>query len=332
MLQRQLPALPPSTPAPRTPPRSTGAWGSAFSSRTAETPAQPATGTGCTGPATGHMLRDYRRSTQQVQNPVATLPADNNGVVLQFPSVSYEGASSVSGYLILGIGTEQTLPRHRGCRLWRQLLRGVHHGLQRHLSGGLPRHGVERSLLPRREYHPMRRLVLPLVRPHPIGRECRIYGLAKQHGSVPDRELQHPQCFEQRIPRPSAPTSRVSSTGGFPSSSEETSISVSKAPLPSSAPGPTGPIETTTHPLGRRSWREGSDKPASTSRRQLSNRFRYPATVLSPGKGTCPCDCESNRPFRLWWMSQHAGIVVALGLSPFPAFGIVRLQGSAPRA
>jgi len=55
-------------------------------------------GSTCSGTTAG--------STQQVQNPVASLPGDNNGVVLQFPSVSYEGASSVSGYLILGIGTE----------------------------------------------------------------------------------------------------------------------------------------------------------------------------------------------------------------------------------
>ena len=55
-------------------------------------------GSTCSGTTAG--------STQQVQNPVASLPADNNGVVLQFPSVSYEGASSVSGYLILGIGTQ----------------------------------------------------------------------------------------------------------------------------------------------------------------------------------------------------------------------------------
>jgi hypothetical protein len=57
------------------------------------------TGSTCTGTTAG--------STQQVQNPVASLPAGyNNGVVLQFPSVSYEGASSVSGYLILGIGPQ----------------------------------------------------------------------------------------------------------------------------------------------------------------------------------------------------------------------------------
>ncbi|MBJ6727384.1 DUF3443 family protein [Geomesophilobacter sediminis] len=41
----------------------------------------------------------------QVQNPVALLPQDNNGVLVQLPSVSTSGATSVSGSLILGIGT-----------------------------------------------------------------------------------------------------------------------------------------------------------------------------------------------------------------------------------
>jgi hypothetical protein len=42
----------------------------------------------------------------QVQNPVALLPKDNNGVLIQLPSVSPGGSSSVSGKLILGIGTQ----------------------------------------------------------------------------------------------------------------------------------------------------------------------------------------------------------------------------------
>lgn len=42
---------------------------------------------------------------QQVSNPVANLPTDNNGVALQLPNVSASGSSLVSGYLIFGIGT-----------------------------------------------------------------------------------------------------------------------------------------------------------------------------------------------------------------------------------
>jgi hypothetical protein len=42
----------------------------------------------------------------QVQNPVAALQTDNNGVLLRFPSVPIGGSPSVSGYLILGIGTQ----------------------------------------------------------------------------------------------------------------------------------------------------------------------------------------------------------------------------------
>ena len=45
--------------------------------------------------------------TSQVQNPVAKLPSDNNGVIVMLPSVPSTGApaNSVSGYLVLGIGT-----------------------------------------------------------------------------------------------------------------------------------------------------------------------------------------------------------------------------------
>ena len=42
----------------------------------------------------------------QVQNPVALLLTDNNGVIVELPSVSSSGASSVSGSLVLGIGTQ----------------------------------------------------------------------------------------------------------------------------------------------------------------------------------------------------------------------------------
>lgn len=41
----------------------------------------------------------------QVQNPVALLPLDNNGVILLLPHIASEGALSVNGSLVLGIGT-----------------------------------------------------------------------------------------------------------------------------------------------------------------------------------------------------------------------------------
>jgi hypothetical protein len=41
----------------------------------------------------------------QVSNPVAAFP-DNNGVMIQLPSVPASGASSVSGQLVFGIGTQ----------------------------------------------------------------------------------------------------------------------------------------------------------------------------------------------------------------------------------
>lgn len=41
----------------------------------------------------------------QVSNPVAFLSTDNNGIILQLPSIGASGASSAQGYLVLGIGT-----------------------------------------------------------------------------------------------------------------------------------------------------------------------------------------------------------------------------------
>lgn len=45
-------------------------------------------------------------ASNQVQNPVALLPVDNNGVIVQLPSIPASGATSASGYLVLGIGTQ----------------------------------------------------------------------------------------------------------------------------------------------------------------------------------------------------------------------------------
>jgi hypothetical protein len=41
-----------------------------------------------------------------VQNPVALLPTDNNGVVLELPPVAVGGAPYLNGYMLLGIGTQ----------------------------------------------------------------------------------------------------------------------------------------------------------------------------------------------------------------------------------
>jgi hypothetical protein len=42
----------------------------------------------------------------QAQNPVSRLPIDNNGVIVDLPSVSAGGAASVNGTLVFGIGTQ----------------------------------------------------------------------------------------------------------------------------------------------------------------------------------------------------------------------------------
>jgi len=44
--------------------------------------------------------------TDEVANPVASFPNDNNGVIVQLPAISSSGAVGASGYLVFGIGTE----------------------------------------------------------------------------------------------------------------------------------------------------------------------------------------------------------------------------------
>jgi hypothetical protein len=43
---------------------------------------------------------------QQVAHPVAAFPENNNGVIIQLPSIAATGAASVSGLLVFGIGTQ----------------------------------------------------------------------------------------------------------------------------------------------------------------------------------------------------------------------------------
>jgi Protein of unknown function (DUF3443) len=43
---------------------------------------------------------------QQVSNPVAYFPVDNNGVIIELPAVTSSGAPTVTGSVVFGIGTE----------------------------------------------------------------------------------------------------------------------------------------------------------------------------------------------------------------------------------
>ncbi len=47
----------------------------------------------------------YAPLADQVTNPITLLSADNNGAILELPDIPFGGVSSISGYLVLGIGT-----------------------------------------------------------------------------------------------------------------------------------------------------------------------------------------------------------------------------------
>lgn len=51
-------------------------------------------------------LQTVESLSQQVQNPVGLFASDNNGVIIELPSVPPTGASSINGSLIFGIGTQ----------------------------------------------------------------------------------------------------------------------------------------------------------------------------------------------------------------------------------
>jgi hypothetical protein len=63
---------------------------------------------GCVMPVTGQSSCTAEDATlaQQLTNTVTLFAADNNGTILTLPSVGATGASTVSGSLVLGIGTE----------------------------------------------------------------------------------------------------------------------------------------------------------------------------------------------------------------------------------
>jgi len=44
--------------------------------------------------------------TQQLQNPVWMFPQDNNGVIIELPSITATGATLVNGSMVFGIGTQ----------------------------------------------------------------------------------------------------------------------------------------------------------------------------------------------------------------------------------
>lgn len=57
-------------------------------------------------PTTGACAVTSVPLAEQVGNPVAALPVDNNGVIIVLPAVDKDGAPSVPGQLVFGIGTQ----------------------------------------------------------------------------------------------------------------------------------------------------------------------------------------------------------------------------------
>jgi predicted aspartyl protease len=59
----------------------------------------------CTTARTGGCAVTTLPVANQIANPIATFPDDNNGSSIQLPSIPENGAQSVSGLLVFGIGT-----------------------------------------------------------------------------------------------------------------------------------------------------------------------------------------------------------------------------------
>jgi hypothetical protein len=66
----------------------------------------PTNGTYYTCPTASSCGESVMPENLQVSNPVAAFATDNNGVIIQLPTVAVGGTSSVSGSMIFGIGTQ----------------------------------------------------------------------------------------------------------------------------------------------------------------------------------------------------------------------------------
>jgi len=60
----------------------------------------------CTSSSAGGCKATAVPLASQVWNPIAKFPVDNNGIVIQLPSVPANGAASTTGKLLFGIGTQ----------------------------------------------------------------------------------------------------------------------------------------------------------------------------------------------------------------------------------
>ena len=57
-------------------------------------------------PSSGGCLETALGTSEQVTNPVADFQTDNNGVIIELPSISSNGAATATGSLVFGIDTE----------------------------------------------------------------------------------------------------------------------------------------------------------------------------------------------------------------------------------
>ena len=138
----------------------------------------------------------------QVQNPVASLPVDNNGVGLLLPSVPSGGSPSATGYLVLGIGTQSNNSPSGVVAYGANSSGNFTTAFNGASYESFIDSGSNGLFFPDSAIQTCGDWYCPPSTAHPIGHDYGLRRFPERHSRLPDRELQHPhRLFEQRILR-----------------------------------------------------------------------------------------------------------------------------------